>query len=419
MPRKKNQKAKILARQVSAPELKTEKSRKKKKTSPVTSPKDIDKYDYDADQETSKKSNSRPTSPLPFFMPILEYGFSWPRRKSPFRSSSSENSKNVVSPVSSPDSGFPGSPCQVVPSEEINGVDTGNTDSSGGILSSDTDVSDKESTELDNVIASLDNIIEQEETDEEVDESEVNNSQFREENSNEILLADDTSFQRGVKDDIIFEEEEDQIDINGNQQSVSYKRCKVEEHYEQELEKGTFLRHPSNEAFSIKNFKVKDLILDFEKRNSGDDNVFMNEENEKESLLSSTEELEELQTVSKPDLKQKRLCVKSLSTTSLVNQSDNSHPELTKSNSANSLRPLSPIIKDGKGSHSGKKVRFMIDPQMKKSISCDVLGTPDKGEFHEWEVTVKEIDIPHKTTDGDEKINCPVRNSFEIKVRFE
>jgi hypothetical protein len=64
----------------------------------------------DDNVDTPPLSNSRPTSPLNFFLPILEYGFSWPRRKSPLKLASEQ--KRVRSPLlsSSPDSGLPNSP---------------------------------------------------------------------------------------------------------------------------------------------------------------------------------------------------------------------------------------------------------------------------------------------------------------------
>ncbi|XP_063409981.1 uncharacterized protein LOC134693194 isoform X2 [Mytilus trossulus] len=362
MPRKKKQKAKNINRQLSAPEIKNEKSGKKKKLHTVHSAGDVYKYDYDADYESPKKSNSRPTSPVPFFMPILaDYGFSWPRRKSPFKSTSSE--KNVVSPVSSPDSGFPTSPCQVVPIEEI--INGNNTDSSNGILSSDACDSDheKESDKenFDHVIASLDDIIENEESDEDVNGNSVTNGNVANGDINEEIKS------------IIFSDEEE------------------------------------SETFSVRKFKVKEMILGFEKKKSTDQAICNN--NGKQCIHLSTEEIDVLDNFSNLENLQENF--KSYSTTSLFDDTNKNSLEVsTKSNSINSL---SPIIKDGKGSNSGKKVRFMIDSvPIRKSISCDVLETPGVGEVCEWEVTVKEIDIP--VHDGQEKIECPVRNSYQIMV---
>ncbi|XP_052081705.1 uncharacterized protein LOC127719536 isoform X2 [Mytilus californianus] len=361
MPRKKKQKAKNINRQISAPEIKNEKSGKKKKLHTVHSAGDVYKYDYDADYESPKKSNSRPTSPVPFFMPILaDYGFSWPRRKSPFKSTSSE--KNIVSPVSSPDSGFPGSPCQVVPTEEINNGE--HTDSSNGILSSDPcdsdheKESDKENLEVDHVMASLDDIIENEEFDEDVNGNSVTNGDINEEIKSVIFSDDEES-----------------------------------------------------ETFSVRKFKVKNLILDYEKKKSTDQTICNNNGYDKQCIHMSTEKLDVLDNFSKSENFQENF--KSFSTTTLFEDTNkNSLEVLTKSNSINSL---SPIIKDGKGSNSGKKVRFMIDSvPIRKSISCDVLETPGAGEVCEWEVTVKEIDIPQH--DGQDKIECPVKHSYQIMV---
>lgn len=366
MPRKKKQKAKNINRQISAPEIKNEKSGKKKKLHTVHSAGDVYKYDYDADYESPKKSNSRPTSPVPFFMPILaDYGFSWPRRKSPFKSTSSE--KIVVSPVSSPDSGFPNSPCQVVPIEEI--INGNNTDSSNGILSSDAcdsdreKESDKENLEVDHVIASLDDIIENEESDEDVNGNSVSNGNVTNGDINEEIKS------------IIFSDEDE------------------------------------SETFSVRKFKVKEMILGFEKKKTTDQAISNN--NGKQCLHLSTEEIDVLDNFSKLENLQENF--KSYSTTSLFDDTNKNSLEVsTKSNSINSL---SPIIKDGKGSNSGKKVRFMIDSvPIRKSISCDVLETPGEGEVCEWEVTVKEIDIP--VHNGQEKIECPVRNSYQIMVRM-
>ncbi|CAG2236733.1 PLEKHG5 [Mytilus edulis] len=365
MPRKKKQKAKNINRQISAPEIKNEKSGKKKKLHTVHSAGDVYKYDYDADYESPKKSNSRPTSPVPFFMPILaDYGFSWPRRKSPFKSTSSE--KIVVSPVSSPDSGFPTSPCQVVPIEEINNGN--NTDSSNGILSSDAcdsdreKESDKENLEVDHVIASLDDIIENEESDEDVNGNSVSNGNVTNGDINEEIKS------------IIFSDEDE------------------------------------SETFSVRKFKVKEMILGFEKKKSTDQAI-SNNNCDKQCIHLSTEEIDVLDNFSKLENLQENF--KSYSTTSLFDDTNKNSLEVsTKSNSINSL---SPIIKDGKGSNSGKKVRFMIDSvPIRKSISCDVLETPGKEEVCEWEVTVKEIDIP--VHNGQEKIECPVRNSYQIMV---
>ncbi|CAC5372385.1 PLEKHG5 [Mytilus coruscus] len=366
MPRKKKQKAKKINRQISAPEIKNEKSGKKKKLHTVHSAGDVYKYDYDADYESPKKSNSRPTSPMPFFMPILaDYGFSWPRRKSPFKSTSSE--KNIVSPVSSPDSGFPGSPCQVVPIEEINNGE--HTDSSNGILSSDPcdsdheKESDKENLEVDHVMASLDDIIENEEIDEDVNGNSVTNGNVTNGDINEEMKS------------VIFSDDEE------------------------------------SETFSVRKFKVKNLILDYEKKKSTDQTIYNNNGYDKQCIHMSTEKLDVLDNFSKSENFQENF--KSFSTTSLFDDTNKNSLEVsTKSNSINSL---SPIIKDGKGSNSGKKVRFMIDSvPIRKSVSCDVLETPGGGEVCEWEVTVKEIDIPQH--DGQDKIECPVKHSYQIMV---
>lgn len=353
MPRKKKQKAKNLNRQLSTPELKLEKAGKKKKLPSVDSAGDIYKYDYDADYESPKKSNSRPTSPIPFFMPILEYGFSWPRRKSPFRSTSSE--KNVVSPLSSPDSGFPGSPCQVVPTNEI--ID--HLSSSNGILSSDTGdsdkdkESDKENLEVDYVIASLDDIIENEESDPEIYMREISSEKAEDESVN----IDDTI---------------------------------------------------ESETFSVRRFQVKELILDYEnkKNEKSDQTIFPINGLQKEYLDSHSEGVD-------------RYCILSKSDGCLNENQNNSElkDSTTSLNCMNGI--LNPIIKEGKVSSSGKKVRFNIDPHLiRKSVSCNVFRTPIVEEVCEWEVTVKEIEIPESVNTDDDIRQCIVTNSFQIMVRI-
>jgi hypothetical protein len=353
MPRKKKQKAKNLNRQLSTPELKLEKAGKKKKLPSVDSAGDIYKYDYDADYESPKKSNSRPTSPIPFFMPILEYGFSWPRRKSPFRSTSSE--KNVVSPLSSPDSGFPGSPCQVVPTNEI--ID--HLSSSNGILSSDTGdsdkdkESDKENLEVDYVIASLDDIIENEESDPEIYMREISSEKAEDESVN----IDDTI---------------------------------------------------ESETFSVRRFQVKELILDYEnkKNEKADQTIFPINGLQKEYLDSHSEGVD-------------RYCILSKSDGCLNENQNNSElkDSTTSLNCMNGI--LNPIIKEGKVSSSGKKVRFNIDPHLiRKSVSCNVFPTPIVEEVCEWEVTVKEIEIPESVNTDDDIRQCIVTNSFQIMVRI-
>lgn len=363
MPRKKKQKAKNLNRQLSTPELKSEKAGKKKKLPSVHSAGDIYKYDYDADYETPKKSNSRPTSPIPFFMPILEYGFSWPRRKSPFRSNSSE--KNVVSPLSSPDSGFPGSPCQVVPTNEINEVD--HLSSSNGILSSDTGdsdkdkESDKENLEVDYVIASLDDIIENEESDPEICMREIS-SELRE------ISLDKT--------------EDESVNIDTIE----------------------------SETFSVRRFQVKELILDYEnkKNEKSDQTIFSMNGLQNEFSDSHSNQIDHYCALSKSD--------------GCLNESQNYSSELkdstTSLNSTNGI--LNPIIKEGKVSSSGKKVRFNIDPHpIRKAVSCNVFPTPIVEEVCEWEVTVKEIEIPESVDTDDDIRQCIVTNSFQIVVRIK
>ena len=123
-PKKTKEKGKkILARNLSVPEDKKKKEKNELKRS-AHSASEIyqlrrqDSVD-DANSPTPPiqngrpisppQQNSRPTSPLNFFLPILEYGFSWPRRKSPFKNQG-EN-KNIRSPIlSSPDSGHASSP---------------------------------------------------------------------------------------------------------------------------------------------------------------------------------------------------------------------------------------------------------------------------------------------------------------------
>ncbi|XP_061162670.1 pleckstrin homology domain-containing family G member 5-like isoform X2 [Saccostrea echinata] len=116
MPKKsKPKKIKVqAARQLSSPE-KSASKKKIKLTRQSHSSSEI--YQLQANSsvdddnvDTPPLSNSRPTSPLNFFLPILEYGFSWPRRKSPLKLASEQ--KRVRSPLlpSSPDSGLPNSP---------------------------------------------------------------------------------------------------------------------------------------------------------------------------------------------------------------------------------------------------------------------------------------------------------------------
>lgn len=119
MPKKsKPKKIKVLAaRQLSTPE-KPDSKKKVKLTRQSHSSSEIYQLQTnssvdDDNVDTPPLSNSRPTSPLNFFLPILEYGFSWPRRKSPLKLATDQ--KRVRSPLlsSSPDSGLPNSPASV------------------------------------------------------------------------------------------------------------------------------------------------------------------------------------------------------------------------------------------------------------------------------------------------------------------
>ncbi|XP_069114478.1 pleckstrin homology domain-containing family G member 5-like isoform X3 [Argopecten irradians] len=119
-------------------------------TSPITSP-------------SPPTGGSRPTSPINMIIPLLEYGFSWPRRKSPF--SKSSNKSKPAAEIASPDSGCPASPENVFYSE--NPVDNGNCmnfTSRSPDCSSPS--SDKENAlpDIDAVIASLDDVIDEEDS---------------------------------------------------------------------------------------------------------------------------------------------------------------------------------------------------------------------------------------------------------------
>ncbi|KAJ8319962.1 hypothetical protein KUTeg_001549 [Tegillarca granosa] len=111
MPRKNKRKGlNKIQRQLSTP---TKSSTKKKKLPHSShSATELTQFNEEAEfNNTPPAGNSRPTSPINFILPLLENGFSWPRRKSPFKSS--QNDKNVRSPLlSSPDSGYPSSPTQ-------------------------------------------------------------------------------------------------------------------------------------------------------------------------------------------------------------------------------------------------------------------------------------------------------------------
>ncbi|XP_060071325.1 uncharacterized protein LOC132551228 [Ylistrum balloti] len=111
---------------------------------------------------------SRPTSPINMIIPLLEYGFSWPRRKSPF--SKSSKTKSVVE-IASPDSGCPASP------ENEKDLYSENPLENGTCLSFTTrspdcssPSSDKENAlpDIDAVIASLDDVIDEEDSGEDI-----------------------------------------------------------------------------------------------------------------------------------------------------------------------------------------------------------------------------------------------------------
>lgn len=111
MPRKSKRKGfNKIQRQFSTPEKST--TKKKKLPHSSNSATELTRFNEEAEfNNTPPTGNSRPTSPINFILPLLENGFSWPRRKSPFKSS--QNDKNVRSPLlSSPDSGYPSSPTQ-------------------------------------------------------------------------------------------------------------------------------------------------------------------------------------------------------------------------------------------------------------------------------------------------------------------
>nr|XP_022337376.1 pleckstrin homology domain-containing family G member 5-like isoform X6 [Crassostrea virginica] len=121
MPKKsKPKKIKVqAARQLSSPEKSVSK-KKVKLTRQAHSSSEIYQLQTnssvdDDNVDTPPLSNSRPTSPLNFFLPILEYGFSWPRRKSPLKLAADQKRVSCRSPLlsSSPDSGLPNSPVSV------------------------------------------------------------------------------------------------------------------------------------------------------------------------------------------------------------------------------------------------------------------------------------------------------------------
>ncbi|XP_033763522.1 uncharacterized protein LOC117344805 [Pecten maximus] len=169
---KKTKKAKILAkqltRQTSTPIMSVFNRKSSKGSFPhhPHSASEIFGMDSEGDVErvpSPPSGGSRPTSPINMIIPLLEYGFSWPRRKSPFSKSSSKT--KPAAEIASPDSGCPASPENVLYSENPleNGSCINFTPRSPDCSSPS---SDKENTlpDIDAVIASLDDVIDEEDS---------------------------------------------------------------------------------------------------------------------------------------------------------------------------------------------------------------------------------------------------------------
>ncbi|OWF37173.1 Pleckstrin homology domain-containing family G member 5 [Mizuhopecten yessoensis] len=121
-----------------------------------------------AREPSPPSGGSRPTSPINMIIPLLEYGFSWPRRKSPF--SKSSNKKTVVE-IASPDSGCPASPINENDLYSESSLENGSCltfTSRSPECSSPS--SDKENAlpDIDAVIASLDDVIDEEDSDDDI-----------------------------------------------------------------------------------------------------------------------------------------------------------------------------------------------------------------------------------------------------------
>lgn len=173
---KKTKKTKILAkqfsRQMSTPTKSVNSKKSKVNSFPHHPNSASDIFRMGADDVVRDPSpptgRSRSTSPINIILPLLEYGFSWPRRKSPFAKSSSN--KTVTSPVDlvSLDSGCPSSPSNEsdvfspTPMENGSCLPFDILSPNGSSPSSDME---NAQPDIDAVIASLDDVIDEVDSD--------------------------------------------------------------------------------------------------------------------------------------------------------------------------------------------------------------------------------------------------------------